>query len=66
MKATKFGHPFCFSAKPAEIKKAKTWSPEDPFLYDIEFSVINKNGETIDKVNSYAGMRKSELRNGVF
>lgn len=50
----------------AEIKKAKTWSPEDPFLYDIEFSVINKNGETIDKVNSYAGMRKSELRNGVF
>lgn len=50
----------------AGIKNPKTWSPETPFLYDIEFSVINKDGKTIDKVNSYAGMRKSELRDGVF
>lgn len=50
----------------AGIKNPKTWSPETPFLYDMEFSVINKDGKTVDKVNSYAGMRKSELRDGVF
>ena len=50
----------------SEIKSPKTWSPESPFLYDIEFSVIDGNGKVIDEVNSYAGMRKSELRDGIF
>ena len=46
----------------APIKNIKPWSPESPFLYDIEFSVLDKNGKVIDLVNSYAGMRKVELR----
>lgn len=48
------------------VKKAKTWSPESPFLYNIEFTVIGKEGKVIDKVSSYAGMRKCELRDKVF
>ncbi len=48
------------------VKNPKTWSPESPFLYDIEFSVSDKNGKIIDSVKSYAGMRKSELRGNVF
>ena len=44
----------------------KTWSPEQPFLYDVEFIVSNARGEVIDRVASYAGMRKSEVRGGMF
>lgn len=40
------------------LKEVKTWSPEDPFLYDIEMTVYDKNGNAVDKVSSYAGMRK--------
>ncbi len=40
------------------LKQVKTWSPESPFLYDVEFTVYDKNGNPVDKVNSYAGMRK--------
>lgn len=50
----------------AKIKNVKTWSPESPFLYDIEFSVLNKEGKTIDKIRSYAGMRKAEIRGTTF
>lgn len=50
----------------APIKNVKTWSPESPFLYDIVYTVTDGSGKQIDRVNSYAGMRKSELRGGVF
>ena len=51
----------------AKLKNIKTWSPESPFLYDIEFSVLNSNnGQVIDKVKSYGGMRKAELRGKTF
>lgn len=40
------------------IKNVKTWSPESPFLYDIELTVYDAGGKAIDKVKSYAGMRK--------
>ncbi|MBQ0144037.1 MAG: beta-glucuronidase [Bacteroidales bacterium] len=43
------------------IKKVKTWSPDSPFLYDIEYVVTDKDGNTIDKVTSYAGMRKIHI-----
>ena len=40
------------------IKKAKLWSPESPFLYDVEFIIKNAEGQVVDKVTSYFGMRK--------
>jgi len=40
------------------LASPKLWSPDNPFLYDLTFEVINKNGKVLDKVNSYAGMRK--------
>lgn len=49
-----------------QIKNVKTWSPEAPFLYDVEFTVMNDKGDVIDKVKSYAGMRKVELRGTKF
>jgi len=50
----------------APVKSPKTWSPESPFLYDIEFTVKGSDGQVIDQVRSYAGMRKAELRGTVF
>lgn len=39
--------------------KVKLWNPCDPCLYDVDFTVY-KNGEVVDKVSSYFGMRKIE------
>jgi beta-galactosidase/beta-glucuronidase len=50
----------------ARLKNIKTWSPESPFLYDIELSVLDSRGQTIDQVKSYGGMRKVELRGKTF
>ncbi len=49
------------------IKKPKTWSPENPFLYDMVFDVIDSSGKVLDRVKSYAGMRKVHIEgNRVF
>ncbi len=39
------------------IDNMKLWSPEAPFLYDLEISLV-RNGKQLDQVKSYAGMRK--------
>lgn len=39
------------------IPNAKLWSPESPFLYDLDVAIIER-GKTVDKVSSYAAMRK--------
>jgi len=49
------------------VPEAKFWSPESPFLYDMEISLV-RNGVLGDKVKSYFGMRKISTRrdgNGV-
>ncbi len=43
------------------IKNAKSWSPESPFLYDIELSLCDADGREVDNVKSYAGMRKIHI-----
>lgn len=43
---------------PVKIKNPKLWSPESPFLYDINLKVYGKDGSVLDEVDSYAGMRK--------
>ena len=48
------------------VKKPHLWSPEDPYLYDLRFIVKDKTGQVIDKVDSYAGMRKVHLAGGYF
>lgn len=49
------------------VRKMKTWSPENPFLYDLEYKVLDKNGIVVDEVKAYAGMRKVHIEgNKVF
>jgi beta-galactosidase/beta-glucuronidase len=44
----------------------KTWSPADPFLYDLTLEVLD-GGAVVDKVRSYAGLRKVHIEgNRVF
>ena len=42
------------------IADPKSWSPENPFLYDLTVSLL-ENGDRIDQVQSYFGMRKYSL-----
>jgi beta-galactosidase/beta-glucuronidase len=42
------------------IKNAKLWSPEDPHLYELVVT-LKLGGRTIDRVESYFGMRKISL-----
>ena len=37
------------------------WSVEDPYLYDLEISLL-KNGKETDAVKSYCGIRKIEVK----
>ncbi len=46
-----------FSVRLAEVRP---WSPEDPFLYDIEYAVRCK-GKKIDCAASYGGLRKIHI-----
>lgn len=42
------------------VKDAKLWSPETPFLYDMDVE-LQREGKTVDAVKSYAAMRKISL-----
>ena len=48
------------------IKNPKLWSPEEPNLYDVVYTVRDAKGNVLDKVKSYAGMRKIHLAGGYF
>ena len=43
------------------ISEPRLWSPSNPHLYDLKVNIIS-NGEILDSVSSYFGMRKAEVR----
>ncbi|MCA9237073.1 MAG: hypothetical protein KDA44_16480 [Planctomycetales bacterium] len=48
------------------IANARWWSPSDPYLYDLEVTLL-ESGEPVDQVASYCGLRSIRLgkdRNG--
>ncbi len=42
------------------IARAKRWSPDDPFLYDLQVT-LKRGDSDLDRVTSYFGMRKISL-----
>ena len=42
------------------IPDQRLWTPEDPFLYDLDIKLIRKKGR-LDKVKGYFGMRKTSI-----
>ena len=45
-----------------ELKDIRAWSIEDPFLYDLKFTLEN-DVITVDSVDSYFGMRSIKIEN---
>lgn len=43
------------------VKNPKLWSPDVPFLYDLQIFLKDSNGQIIDEVASYFGMRKIDV-----
>ncbi len=43
------------------VENPQLWSPDEPVLYDMEVSLADRSGKTVDTVRSYFGMRKIEL-----
>ena len=43
------------------VPEPRTWSPENPFLYDLVFEVLDEAGNVLDTVTCYAGLRKVHI-----
>ncbi|MBD3275239.1 MAG: beta-galactosidase [Candidatus Marinimicrobia bacterium] len=43
------------------LENPELWSPDNPFLYDLEIALIDEQGTVLDEVSSYFGMRKIEI-----
>ena len=43
------------------VPGARLWSPEDPYLYDLKVTLASADGQPVDEVGSYLGMRKISL-----
>lgn len=46
------------------VSHPKPWSPDSPFLYDLDLEVIDSDGAQVDHVSSYAGLRKVHVQDG--
>lgn len=44
-----------------KIRDQKLWSPENPFLYDVAIALCDEDGNMLDAVSSYFGMRKYSI-----
>lgn len=44
-----------------QAEQLRPWSPEDPFLYDLDVAIKDATGDTVDKVSSYAAIRSVAL-----
>ncbi len=44
-----------------KIPFPKLWTPDHPFLYNLNISILSSNGKVIDTAGSYFGMRKIAL-----
>ncbi len=43
------------------IDEPKLWSPDSPFLYDLDVILENPDGRRVDGIHSYFGMRRVSL-----
>ena len=43
------------------LSDVRPWSPESPFLYDLSLTVTDGQGQVLDEVTSYAGLRKVHI-----
>ena len=46
---------------PVPDDRLRLWSIEDPHLYDLEILLLDADGNTVDRVGSYAGLRSISI-----
>ena len=47
-----------------KLKNPRAWEPGSPFLYGVEYILKDADGKELDRVSSYAGLRKIHIENG--
>jgi beta-galactosidase/beta-glucuronidase len=47
-------------------RRALIWGPEHPSLIDAVLELVDANGRVVDRVESYLGLRRIEVRDGRF
>ena len=47
----------------AELTGVKPWSAEDPYLYDMNIKLKDKEGNTLEQLNQKVGFRSVEIKN---
>ena len=50
----------------SSVRRVKQWSAEDPYLYELQLSLLNTEGALIETMNHQVGFRKVEISNGLF
>ncbi len=48
-----------------DMKDPKKWSAEDPYLYDINISICDENGDVVEYICQQAGFRRFEMIDNV-
>ncbi len=43
------------------VQDAQLWTPDSPWLYDVEVSLLDASGKVIDQVTTYAGLRSISI-----
>ena len=46
---------------PIPAERRRLWSPQDPFLYDLDIELVDAAGHVVDRVTSYAGLRSTAI-----
>ena len=49
----------------AEVSDVNAWSAEIPWLYQLELTLLSKEGEEIESITENVGFRSFEIRNGL-
>lgn len=47
-----------------KLQNPRAWEPGSPFLYDVLYLLEDEEGNELDRVRSYAGLRKIHIENG--
>lgn len=50
----------------ADIKSPEKWTAETPYLYTLKLSLVNAEGQTIERVETKVGFRRLEIKDGRF
>lgn len=50
----------------ADIKSPKKWTAETPYLYTLKLSLVNADGQTVERAETKVGFRRLEIKDGRF